>query len=326
MAPYVLPPPSAALLRLASLRSGLSLDSPATDKSSNVMPSRYDPSEVFALAQGVLTKYSSAIQSDLERYAIHEQLFLASLDTSNLAEAKRQLSILTEKFPPTSTRLLKLSTLLTEAQSDPLNPSTTLEAYKKAMQVEEHQPALRKRYVSLLWTSGKHAEAIAALVEYLDTYAQDTEAWAQLASYYASENMYAQSAFCVEEMMIMKPGDHLLQIRYAELLKTMGKEAVALRYYCAALEGVRDHVRCLYGIRLIAGGLIKKGGVGKLGNASGGEDAEAELPSMETLKALHKLAGDRLEALYKESAETGEKGVGAELLTVVKAWLQASAA
>jgi hypothetical protein len=73
MAPINVTDPQAALVRLASLRSGFDISAAtSTSESTGAVSSstnvhHYDPSEVFALAQQVLSKHSSHIRSDLER-------------------------------------------------------------------------------------------------------------------------------------------------------------------------------------------------------------------------------------------------------------------
>jgi len=62
-----------------------------------------------------------------------------------------------------------------------------------------------KRRVALLKTLSRPAEAIAALVQLLEMSPTDVEAWAELSDLYLSEALYAQSCFCLEEVLLITP-------------------------------------------------------------------------------------------------------------------------
>ncbi|KAJ3216660.1 ER membrane complex subunit 2 [Dinochytrium kinnereticum] len=314
----------AALVRLASLRAGVDIGKVSgTDGSSAGNTHYYDPNEVFTVGKEILSKHNSSIRSDSERFAILEQVFIASLDTGNLVEARKFLDKIQKKFPTkSSNRSSLLAGMLAEAEGD---DATAIQIYQAAMKEDETNALVRKRIVALYWATGKRTEAIAALTKFVDFYAQDFEAWSQLASYYLASCMFQQAAFCLEEMIIYRPGYHLVQVQYADVLKTMGKDELALKYYCSALEIAKDQIRALYGIRLTTSVLIKKASAKpKSGKEVSKEVAspDLEVASLEILEKLHKLAGDRLTALYAEKAK---KGSGVDYSSIVKAWLEASA-
>jgi tetratricopeptide (TPR) repeat protein len=249
------------------------------------------------------------------------------LDTGNLAVAKSQLKIIQSKFPATSSRVFRLTGMVAEAEG---NDDRALAIYRSALENDENSPPIRKRVIALQWASGDRTLAIESLVRYLDTYMQDFEGWMELSSMYLAEGLYQQAAFCVEELIVMRPSDHLLHIRYADIMRTLGKDELALKYYCSALEISKDQTRALYGLRLVTSSLIEKGGVHHAKGKAGGAKEVAlleelgDVPSLETLKALHKLAGDRLTALYDESAKEASsagKKAATELHTIVKSWL-----
>ncbi|KAG5456366.1 MAG: hypothetical protein BJ554DRAFT_3912 [Olpidium bornovanus] len=82
-----------------------------------------------------------------------------------------------------------------------------------------------KRVICLAKAKGKTTEAIAALVKFLDVVYNDQEAWMELSDLYAKEHM------CI--------------------LYTMGQFGTALKTYCRVLELTTDHVRALYGLKLV---------------------------------------------------------------------------
>ncbi|KAI8854902.1 hypothetical protein BC829DRAFT_378780 [Chytridium lagenaria] len=290
--------PEAALVKLAALRTGVDLSKSTGDVD---QAHYYDPNDVFTTGQSILQSHQSHIRSDLERFAIYEQVFIAGLDTGNLDAAKGLLEKIVKKFPVKgSNRSALLTGMMKEAEGD---DEGAIVVYKNALKENETYALVQKRLVALLWASGKRHEAVTALAKLVDNYAQDFEGWSQLSSYYMSLCMFQQAAFCMEEMMIYRPNYHLVQIGYADLQRTMGRDDLALKYYCAALENVKDCVRALYGIRIVAGALMKKTG-------KKGKEEEVD---------------GRLTKLYEEKAKKVKTaGVKVDYGAVVKAWVQAS--
>ena len=52
---------------------------------------------------------------------------------------------------------------------------------------------------------GKHVEAISALAQFLDCSPTDAEAWAEISDLYASQGLYQQSIFALEEVLLITP-------------------------------------------------------------------------------------------------------------------------
>ncbi|KAJ3183551.1 ER membrane complex subunit 2 [Irineochytrium annulatum] len=333
--------PARELLRLASLRSGVDLakasgqDASAKTKSTVDPATYYDPNDVLRIGQTILRKHASHIRSDLERYALYEQLFVAALDTGDIETAKGFLAKIQKRFPgKSSVRVQRLVGMLAEAEGD---DEEAIRIYEATLADDEANFAIRKRLVAVYWSSNQREKAIASLVELVDTAAQDVEAWTELARMYLCENMYQQAAFCMEELMLLKPYNHLLQIRYADLMKTMGRDELAVKYYCSALEIAPDHIRALYGLRLVTTALItklqKSTGAGSAGGkgsskkevAVAGMSEDIEPPSLEILTALNDLTAVRIAKLYKDVATEKSKVKGAvEMQSVVAAWIDQS--
>lgn len=66
------------------------------------------------------------------------------------------------------------------------------------------QPILKRR-VAILRTMDKPIDATAALVEFLEAFPTDGEAWSELASLYQSQGMARQAIFCLEEALLIAP-------------------------------------------------------------------------------------------------------------------------
>lgn len=51
----------------------------------------------------------------------------------------------------------------------------------------------------------KEADAISALVEFLEAFPTDTEAWCELSGLYTGQGLGDQAIFCLEEALLMLP-------------------------------------------------------------------------------------------------------------------------
>lgn len=81
----------------------------------------------------------------------------------------------------------------------------------------------------------------------------DTEAWQELCDLYINEQDYAKAAFCVEELILHHPQNHLYHQRYADIKYTQGgydNMELAKAYYCQALKLCPSNMRALYGLFL----------------------------------------------------------------------------
>ncbi|KAJ3178953.1 ER membrane complex subunit 2 [Geranomyces variabilis] len=307
-----------AKAKLAALRMGL-VEAGASE---HTQPVTYDPSDVADLASQLLATSLNPV----ERLAVREQAFIASLDSGDLRAASAHLSVIEKQFSfDESVRVQRLHGLLAEAHGD---FARAVEIYSAALEKDETNVLIYKRVVAVLVSQGKRAEAIEKLVAYVDAFMQDVEGWTELAALYLEENMLPQAQFCFEELLLLRPQNHLYHVRYAEVLYTGGKFELAIKHYCAALELCKDNVRALYGLKVataaalaarakIVPGKGSKGGRGSSTSlATKDAAAEDEAVDDETIASLSAVASKRLAALY----EAGGKE-GATSHSVVKTWL-----
>lgn len=64
---------------------------------------------------------------------------------------------------------------------------------------------VRKRKIALLRSMSRSSDAIAALVELLDSSPTDAEAWAELSDLYLTQSLYSQAIYCLEEVLLITP-------------------------------------------------------------------------------------------------------------------------
>ncbi|KAI8817397.1 uncharacterized protein EV422DRAFT_541640 [Fimicolochytrium jonesii] len=285
----------------------------------------YDPTKIVELGTKLVATQSL---DTIERLAVHEQVLIAALDAGDVPSATKQFQALQQQFPvKSSIRMQRLQGLIKEAEKDYAGAQAIYEA---AVQEDETNVTIHKRLIGLLVSQGKRAEAIEKLVVYVDAFMQDVEGWAELASLYLAENLIPQAAFCLEEILVLRPQNHLYHIRYADVTYTLGKFDVALKHYCAALELCRDNTRALYGMRLASDAVLRsrakdsassspatKRGKGGMVVVKEKDDGERDFVTEDTLQALKKLAGDRLVDVYERNGNSGTRST-----TILKAWLQ----
>lgn len=109
-------------------------------------------------------------------------------------------------------------------------------------ELDETNQAPRKRKVAIWKSQGKIVEAIKELTDYLKMYTiitqifpqnphnfilnfstsfmSDQEAWMELTDLYISQQEWNKAAFCVEELLLHNPNNHLYLQRYAEIKYT----------------------------------------------------------------------------------------------------------
>ncbi|XP_065375605.1 ER membrane protein complex subunit 2 isoform X1 [Macaca fascicularis] len=116
-------------------------------------------------------------------------------------------------------------------------------------------PAARKRKIAIRKAQGKNVEAIRELNEYLEQFVGDQEAWHELAELYINEHDYAKAAFCLEELMMTNPHNHLYCQQYAEVKYTQGgleNLELSRKYFAQALKLNNRNMRALFGLYMSA--------------------------------------------------------------------------
>lgn len=55
----------------------------------------------------------------------------------------------------------------------------------------------------------------------------------------------------MEEVLMLQPQNHIFHLKYAEILYTQDNIQLAMKQFCRVVELCRDHVRGLYGIKMV---------------------------------------------------------------------------
>ncbi|KAI8068213.1 hypothetical protein BC940DRAFT_273120 [Gongronella butleri] len=231
---------------------------------------------VAALGAALIREKHTATLGD-EVWPLYEQVTIAAFDVGDKELAAHCIEQLHKRFGDTSLRYRRLLGMQHEANG---RLEEAQRVYDEILAEDETNMPASKRQIALLKTRNKTGEMIQALTQYLDTYYDDFEAWLELCDVYTMNHDYDQAAYCCEEMILLQPTNHVLFLKYAEILYTKRHYALALKHYCKVLDLCPDHTRALYGMHLTASKLLN----------------DASAPHA---KALHALATERLLDVYR---------------------------
>ncbi|XP_008472693.1 ER membrane protein complex subunit 2-like [Diaphorina citri] len=184
-----------------------------------------------------------------DRFVVLEQVSVAALDCNRLDVAASCIHSLIKEFP-NSLRVRTLLVMKLEAQQ---RYEEALEHLETIIKIDETNTAARKRKICILKAKNKIPEAIKELTEYLKKFMTDQETWQELCDLYLSEGDYAKAVFCMEELFLHHPHNHLLHQRYADILYTQGgleNIELAISHYLMAINLNEKNIRALYGLAL----------------------------------------------------------------------------
>ncbi|KAB7498849.1 UNVERIFIED_CONTAM: hypothetical protein RMT77_007327 [Armadillidium vulgare] len=182
-----------------------------------------------------------------EQWMVEEQVFIAGLDCGRLDVADQCFIALSKQFPG-SVRVLKLKGMRLETLE---RHEDALTIYDAIIREDETNSTARKRKVAVLKSQGRIQEAIKELIEYLSKFMSDGEAWQELADFYIKEGDYGKAAYCMEELILQNPHNHLYYTRYAEIKYTQGGAEnleLARNYFSMAIKLNPINIRAYYGL------------------------------------------------------------------------------
>ena len=205
--------------------------------------------EIADLGENLLKDYSSKLGD--ETWVLLEQVCIASFDCNRLQLAERCLEALEKQFPK-SKRVMKIRGMLYEAHG---RYDIANRIYDELLEADPANLQVRKRKIAMLKEQNKIEETIVQLNEYLEDFLGDQEAWMELCELYIRQQEFSKAAFCMEELILSHPHNHLYHQRYAEIHYTIGHQENmqrAKKYFAQALKLDPNNVRALYGLYLAA--------------------------------------------------------------------------
>jgi tetratricopeptide (TPR) repeat protein len=261
------------------------------------------PSSSLHLAQyaPIFLSSSEAAKDTQETWFVYEQLLLASLRSEDDHSARLCLQRLGDRFGADSPRVRALTGLFDEATATSRTAlEDILKRYNAILRDDPTNTPIEKRRIALMESLGRPDEAIAALTKLLQHSPTDAEAWSHLATLYRAQGLYAQSTFCLEEVLLIHPNAYNIHARLGETAYIGAgndEEALteAVRYFCRSVELCEWYVRGWYGLRLVTDKILSTATNGK-----GSMDRK-------TVEGLNAKATGRLAEILRR-ASSGEKG------------------
>ena len=203
--------------------------------------------EVVEFGECLLLEHGNKLGDEL--WTIHEQVFVAALDCGRMDLATSCLRALHQQFPK-SLRVKKLRGMRFEALEEWENAKRI---YESILAEDPANLIVRKRHIAVTKAQNNPSETAKQLKEYLDVYMSDQEAWMELADLYISMQEYHKAAFCLEELILTHPHNHMYHQRFAEIHYTIGSAdslELSRKYFAQALKLDPNNIRALYGLFL----------------------------------------------------------------------------
>lgn len=285
-----------------------------------------DPTSTLQVAQrapSILTKSSSVSTTfpasmfnsadSTELWNDLEQLLYACLRTGDDKSAFLCVEKLSERFGANNERVMALRGLYQEATApDEAAARTILQDYGKILNENPMNVPIHKRRIALMKSLGRPQDAITDLVQFVDSFPTDMEAWCELSDLYHSQGCISQAIFCLEEAIIITPYAWNLHARLGELEYLTGLSTTetadiqrhltqAIQRFSRSIELCDDYLRGFYGLKLASDRLLQSSTTPK-GNSG------LSIPH-EKLQKLSQLATSKLEAIIKDRTALRSSGV-----------------
>lgn len=76
-------------------------------------------------------------------------------------------------------------------------------------------------------------EAITLLNQYLEVNSMDSDAWTELSDIYLTKQNYQKAQFCYDEILSNNPHNYMMNLKYAEILYSLGNSGDLDNLYLA---------------------------------------------------------------------------------------------
>lgn len=205
--------------------------------------------EVVEYGECLIAEYANKLGDEL--WVLYEQVCIAALDCCRTDLAEECISALHKQFP-SSKRVSRLKGMYHEAKRE---FESAEQVYNTMLGDDPANLIIRKRLIAIKKAQNKYEETIEDLNEYLKDFMGDQEAWMELSELYVHQQEFVKAAFCMEELILSHPHNHLYHQRFAEIHFTIGTAdsmEKAKKYFAQALKLDPNNVRALYGLFLAA--------------------------------------------------------------------------
>ena len=288
-------------LTLSDPSSALQLSQQAPQLLANAPPSN----ELFPLS--LLNAPESS-----DSWASYERLFYASLQAGDDKSAFLLLERLTKRFGADNERVMGMRGLYQEAVAESEEDlRKVLQEYNKILTESMNVP-IHKRRISLIRSMGQYDDAIDLLVNFLEIYPTDAEAWCELADLYQSQGLSSQAIFSLEEALIIMPFAWNIHARLGEVayITACSNENSAasqqllvdsVQRLSRSIELCNEYVRGYYGLYLASSKLLEV--------VTSSKKPEGGAISQQTLSRLQERSLSMLKSLVQKRAGQPEADV-----------------
>ncbi|KAL3889788.1 hypothetical protein ACJMK2_002116 [Sinanodonta woodiana] len=192
-----------------------------------------------------------------EMWVVQEQVAIAALDCGRLDIAEECREKLNANFPR-SNRVKRLTGMLLEAEGE---YEEAFNLYSEILKDDPTYTMARKRQIAICKEQNNIEKAIEMLNDYLKTFMTDFDAWMELCDLYLCKQEYPKACFCMEELIMSNPQNHLFHQKYAEIKYTQGgieNMESARAYFAQAAKLNPNSMRAQLGLLLSSIALSKK--------------------------------------------------------------------
>lgn len=264
-------------------------------------------SVVLAKSSSVATAFPASLYSSADSTELWdelEQLLYACLRTGDDKSAFLCVEKLAARFGAENERVMAMKGLYQEAvAADEGAIRAIVNDYTKILTENPMNIPIHKRRIALMKTVGRPQDAITDLVEFVDTFPTDVEAWCELSDLYQSQGCSSQAIFCLEEAILVTPTAWNLHARLGELELMAGTSSSesseaqkhltqAIQRFSRSIELCDDYLRGFYGLKLAADKLLQ------VNMTTKGQTSTTLTPAK--LQKLSQLATSKLEAIVKD--------------------------
>ncbi|KAN0074942.1 hypothetical protein V8E54_007553 [Elaphomyces granulatus] len=238
------------------------------------------------------------------RYFASEQLMFACLRTGDDKSAHDSFGQLATRFGKSNERIMGLQGLHQEATAhDKAALEAILRDYEKILSENPVNIPILKRRIAILRSLSRATDAISALVEFLEAFPTNSEAWCELSDLYLRQRMDSQAIFCLEEALLTAPNSWNLHALLGEVLYVSATSSEhqesslvllirAMRHFCRSIELCVDYTRGFYGLKLVTSLLLQEPYVKEFSSTQA--DENNDVPAEEVVRKLHSLAATKL--------------------------------
>ncbi|KAL0632957.1 Inositol phosphatase SIW14 [Maublancomyces gigas] len=206
-----------------------------------------------------------------ETWLVYEQLLLSCLRTGDDTSARLCLQRLSDRFGADSPRISALAGLYDEATAqDRGELEKVCSRYEDMLKEDPTNMPIEKRHISLLTHLSRTEDAIKALTALLNHSPNDAESWSQLSALYFQQSLYAQSIFCLEEVLLILPNAYnifarLGEVNYVASEKKMEGLVESMKHLARSVELCEWYLRGWYGLKLVTGKILEQKGSERAG-------------------------------------------------------------